>query len=65
MSEDDEDHFNISKKCWLCVAEIYPHQIKVRDHCHLISRNKGAADERWKLPVKTYRNRSMIQNNTF
>ena len=52
LIEDDDNHVDNSNICWLCDNGNYPHQIKVRHHCHLTSRYSRTAHENSKLQVK-------------
>ena len=42
MSEE-EDEFQSSKTCWICEKLIDDDDEKVRDHCHVTGKFRGAA----------------------
>ena len=43
MSEEEEEQFQSSNACWICEKLIDDDDEKVRDHCHLTGRFRGAA----------------------
>ena len=43
MSEDEEDSCQQSNSCWICKKIINDDDEKVRDHCHITSKFRGAA----------------------
>ena len=43
MSEKEEHLFQESKSCWICKNFIDNYEEKVRDHCHIIGKFRGAA----------------------
>ena len=43
MSEEEEEQFQSSNSCWICEKLIDDDDEKVRDHCHLTGRFRGAA----------------------
>ena len=43
MKENDWEDFNEATKCWICQEEFEEDDKKVRDHCHLIGKFRGAA----------------------
>ena len=42
MSEEEEHLFQKSNSCWICKKFIYNDEEKVRDHCHVTDKFKGA-----------------------
>ena len=42
MSEKEEEKFRSSKTCWICEKLIDDDHEKVRDHCHVTGKFKGA-----------------------
>ena len=43
MSEKEEEHFQLSNTCWICKKLIHDDDEKVRDHCHVTRKFRGAA----------------------
>ena len=43
MSEEKELLFQQSNSCWICKKLIHHDNGKVRDHCHITGRFRGAA----------------------
>ena len=43
MSEEEEHLFQQSNSCWICKKLIANDEEKVRDHCHITGRFRGAA----------------------
>ena len=43
MSEEEEDLFQQSNNCWVCGKIINDDDEKVRDHCHVTGKFRGAA----------------------
>ena len=43
MSEEEEHLFQQSNSCWICKKLIDNDEEKVRDHCHVTGKFKGAA----------------------
>ena len=43
MSESEEHLFQQSNSCWICKKFIDNDEEKVRDHCHVTSKFRGAA----------------------
>ena len=43
MSEEEEHSFQQSNSCWICKKIINDDDEKVRDHCHITSKFRGAA----------------------
>ena len=43
MSEEGEHLFQKSNSCWICRKLIYNDEEKVRDHCHVTGKFRGAA----------------------
>ena len=41
MTSEDEEIYNNSQICWICKQEL--NMDKVRDHCHVTSKFRGAA----------------------
>ena len=43
LSEEEEEQFQSSKTCWICEKLIENDDEKVRDHCHITGKFRGAA----------------------
>ena len=43
MGEKEEEHFQLSNTCWICKKLIHDDDEKVRDHCHVTRKFRGAA----------------------
>ena len=43
MSEEDEEQFQLSNTGWICAKLINNDYEKVRDHCHITGKFRGAA----------------------
>ena len=43
MTEEEEDLFQKSNNCWICKKLISNDEDKVRDHCHITGKVRGAA----------------------
>ena len=50
MSEEEEE-FQSSNSCWICEKLIDDDDKKVRDHCHVTGKFRGAAHWSCKVPV--------------
>ena len=44
MSEEEEQLFQQSNSCWICKKLIDQDNEKVRDHCHVTGKFRGAAN---------------------
>ena len=52
MSEEEEHLFQQSNGCWICKKIINDDNEKVRDHCHITSKFRGAAHQSCNLNVQ-------------
>ena len=43
MTEKEEEQFQSSSTCWICEKLIVNDKEKVRDHCHITEKFRGAA----------------------
>ena len=43
MTEKEEEQFQSSSTCWICEKLIVNDKKKVRDHCHITGKFRGAA----------------------
>ena len=42
MSEEEEEQFQLSNTCWICEKLVDDDDEKVRDHCHVTGKFRGA-----------------------
>ena len=50
---EEEDLFQKSNNCWICKKLIDNDEDKVRDHCHITGKFRGAAHKRCNLNFKS------------
>ena len=43
MTEEDDEKFKSSTKCWISDNTFNEGDVKVRDHCHVLGKFRGAA----------------------
>ena len=41
--KEEEEQFKSTNTCWICEKRIYNGDEKVRDHCHVTGKYRGAA----------------------
>ena len=51
MSAEEEERFQLSKSCWICDKLFDVGDDKVRNHCHITGKYKGAAH--WCLNIQS------------
>ena len=51
MSEEEEEHFQWSKTCWIYEKLIENDNEKVRDHCHITGKFRGAVHCSYKSSI--------------
>ena len=51
MREEEEEQFQSSNSYWICEKLIDDDDKKVRDHCHVTGKFRGAAHWSCKVPV--------------
>ena len=39
----EEERFQLNNNCWICDKLLYARDNKVRDHCHITGKYRGAA----------------------
>ena len=44
MTIEDEENYQNSQNCWICNEKVI--KDKVRDHCHITGKYRGAAHEK-------------------
>ena len=47
MTEEENNLFQESSNCWICKKPIDDDDGKVRDHCHVTGKFRGAAHWDW------------------
>ena len=52
MTEEEEDLFQKSNSCWICKKLIDNDEDKVRDHCHVTGKFRGAGHKTCNLNFK-------------
>ena len=63
MTEKEEKLFQKSNNCWICEKFISNDEDKVRDHCHITGKFRGAAHESCNLNLKLTKNVPVIFHN--
>ena len=63
MTEEEEDLFQKSNNCWICKKIIDNDEDKVRDHCHVTGKFRGAAHKSCNLNFKLTKNVPVIFHN--
>ena len=63
MSEKEEHLFQQSNSCWICKKLIDNDEEKVRDHCHVTGKFRGAAHESCNLNLKLTKKVPVIFHN--
>ena len=55
ITEEEQVAFDVASSCWICGGETVDGDVdrrKVRDHCHLSGKYRGAAHNKCNLPLK-------------
>ena len=63
ISEEEEHLFQQSNSCWICKKLIDNDEDKVRDHCHLTGKFRGAADGSCNINLQLTKKVSVISHN--
>ena len=63
MSEEEEHLFQQSNSCWICKKLIDNDEEKVRDHCHVTGKFRGAAHKSCNLNFKPTKKVPVIFHN--
>ena len=63
MTEEEEHLFQKSNSCWICKELIDNDEEKVRDHCHLTGKFRGAAHKHCNLNFKLTKKVPVIFHN--
>ena len=61
MTIEDENNYQNSKDCWICNEKL--DKDKVRDHCHITGKYRGAAHSKCNLKLKIPRKIPIIFHN--
>ena len=61
MTQADEENYNNTNECWICERDII--EDKVRDHCHITGKYKGAAHKKSNLKLKIPKKLPVIFHN--
>ena len=61
MTNKDEEIYNNSQICWICKEEL--NTDKLRDHCHVTGKFRGAAHNRCNLKLRIPRKLPIIVPN--
>ena len=63
MTEGEEDLFQKSNNCWICKKLIDNDEDKVRDHCHVTGKFRGAAHRNCNANFQLTKNVLVIFHN--
>ena len=63
MSEEEEHLCQQSSSCWICEKLIDDDDEKVRDHCHVTGKFRGAAHQSYNINLQLTKKVPMIFNN--
>ena len=63
MSEEEEEEFQSSNTCWICEKLIDNDDEKVRDHCHVTGKFRGATHWSCSLNLQLIKKFSLIFHN--
>ena len=63
ITEEEKKLFQKSNNCWICKKFIYNDEEKVRDHCHVTGKFRGAAHEICNLDFKVTKKVPVIFHN--
>ena len=61
MTNEDEEIYNNSHICWICKQEL--NTDKVKDHCHVTGKFRGAAHNKCNLKLRRPRKLPIIFHN--
>ena len=59
----DENNYQNSNDCWICNEKIIKNKDKVRDHCHITGKYRGAAHSQCNVKLKIPRKLPVIFHN--
>ena len=52
MTEDDETHFKLMDKCYICGNKYTDKDVHIRDHCHITGKFRGSAHQQCNLKLR-------------
>ena len=52
MTQEDDENFENSTKCWICGADYFYGDVKVRDNCHITGKYRGSLYRACNVNVK-------------
>ena len=56
MTIEDENNYQNSQDCWICNEKINKNKDKVRDHCHITGKYRGAAHKQCNSKLRITKN---------
>ena len=63
MTTEDENNYQNSENCWICDEKIINNKDKVRDHCHITGKYRGAAHKECNSKLRIPRKLPIIFHN--
>ena len=63
LTEEEEENFQSSNTCWICEKLIEDDDEKVRDHCHITGKFRGAAHWSCNINLQLTKKVSVIFHN--
>ena len=63
MYAEEEERFQLSNSCWICDKLFDVRDDKVRDHCHITRKHRGAAHWSYNINLKLTRKIPVIFHN--
>ena len=63
MTEEEENLFQKSNNCWICKKLINNDEEKVRDHCHITGKFRGAAHRDCSVNFQLTKKTPVISHN--
>ena len=63
MTIEDEENYQNSQNCWICDQKIINNKDKVRDHCHITGKYRGAAHKECNSELRIPRKLPIIFHN--
>ena len=63
MALEDEENYQNSNDCWICNRQIFYDKNKVRDHCHITGKYRGASQRSCNSKLKISRKLPIFAHN--
>ena len=63
MTEKEEHLFQQSNRCWICKKVIDNDEKKVRDHCHMTGKFRGAAHQDRNIHFQSTKKVPVVSHN--